>query len=397
MSATQPAARDELGSHRSGGSVAEPPGAAIAPSAEVKEAENDAAGGERRVRLHSRMLTGLLTLAILYTCYFAQEVLIPIALALLLNLLLAPLVRTLKKYLRLPEGVGAAVVLFLLVAIVALGIYGLSGPATRWLHELPVAMSEVREKVEALRRPVKEVQEAAQKVEKLAQGEPASGERQPMQVAVQETGLTQIFLGGALTIVAGLVVMIALLYFLLASGDTLLRQAVSIAPRLGDKRRVVEIARDTEDDISYYLVTISLINGGLGVAVGTAMYFLGMPNAILWAVMAAVFNYVPFLGAVTGISIVGLVALITFDTPLAILAPPLTYLGITSIEAQFVTPALLARRLTLNPVAVFLALIVWTWMWGIAGALLAVPLLATFKICCDHIEPLQPFGTMLGR
>ena len=113
--------------------------------------------------------------------------------------------------------------------------------------------------------------------------------------------------------------------------------------------------------------------------------------------MAALFNYVPFLGAVTGIGTVALVALITFDQPWPILLPPLSYLGITCIEAQFITPALLARRLTLNPVAVFLALIVWTWMWGIAGALLAVPLLATFKICCDHLEPLQPIGTMLGR
>jgi predicted PurR-regulated permease PerM len=191
--------------------------------------------------------------------------------------------------------------------------------------------------------------------------------------------------------------MIALLYFLLAAGDTLLRQAVTIAPRLSDKRRVVEIARETEDDISYYLLTISLINGALGVAVGSAMYLLDMPNPILWGVMAGIFNFVPFLGAVTGIGIVALVALLTFDHFWSILLPPLSYLVLTSFEAQFITPALLARRLTLNPVAVFLALIVWTWLWGVAGALLAVPLLATLKICCDHIEPLNPIGTMLGR
>ncbi len=362
-----------------------------------RETERAVAVAKGRVRIRSRMLTGLFTLAILYTCYFAQAVLIPIALALLLNLLLAPLVRGLKRYLRLPEAVGAGLVLVVLVATVGLTIYGLSGPAARWLHDVPVALIDVREKVEALRKPVKEVQEAAQKVEAMAQGQPTTGQQQPVQVAVQGPGLTQLFLSGAFTIVAGLVVMVALLYFLLASGDTLLRQAVSIAPRLGDKRRLVEIARDTEDDISYYLVTISLINAGLGLAVGTAMYLLGMPNAVLWGVMAAVFNYVPFLGAVTGISTVALVALITFDHPWSILLPPLSYLSLTAIEAQFITPALLARRLTLNPVAVFLALIVWTWMWGIAGALLAVPLLATFKICCDHLEPLQPIGTMLGR
>jgi predicted PurR-regulated permease PerM len=302
-----------------------------------------------------------------------------------------------KRYLRLPEALGAALVLLLGVALVGTTIYGLSGPAARWLDELPYAMFQVRDKVEALRQPVQDVQEAAQRVENLAQGEPKEGEEQPVPVAVQGPGLTGMFLGGAVSVVTGLVVMIALLYFLLASGDTLLRQAVSIAPRLSDKRRVVEIARETEDDISYYLLTISLINAGLGVAVGSAMYLLGMPNPILWGVLAGVFNFIPFLGPVVGIGVVALVALLTFDAVGQILLPPVTYLVLTSLEAQFVTPALLARRLTLNPVAVFLALIVWTWLWGVAGALLAVPLLATFKICCDHVEPLNPIGTMLGR
>jgi predicted PurR-regulated permease PerM len=364
----------------------EPPAASAVPEGELP-----------RMRLRSRTLNGLFVLALLYTFYFAKAVLIPIALALLLNLLLAPVVRGLRRYLKVPDAVGAALVLLLGVALVGGTIYGLSGPAARWLDQLPFAMYQVRDKVEALRQPVEEVQQAAQRVEKLAQGQPQDGEQQPVQVAVKGPGLTQIFLGGAVTFVAGLVVMIALLYFLLASGDTLLRQAVTIAPRLSDKRRVVEIARETEDDISYYLLTISLINGALGVAVGSAMYLLGMPNPILWGVMAGIFNFVPFLGAVTGIGIVALVALPTFDHFWSILLPPLSYLVLTSFEAQFITPALLARRLTLNPVAVFLALIVWTWLWGVAGALLAVPLLATLKICCDHIEPLNPIGTMLGR
>ena len=350
-----------------------------------------------RIRVRSRTLNGLFVLAMLYTFYFAKAVLIPIALAMLLNLLLAPVVRLLKRYLRLPHGVGAAAVLLLAVALVGGTMYGLSGAAARWLDELPYAMIQIRDKVEDLRRPVEEVQEAAQRVENLAQGEPEAGEQQPVPVAVQGPSLTGIFLGGAVSLVTGLVVMIALLFFLLASGDTLLRQAVSIAPRLSDKRRVVEIARETEDDISYYLLTISLINAGLGVAVGTAMYLLGMPNPMLWGVMAGVFNFVPFLGAVVGIGIVALVALLSFDQFWSMLLPPLSYLFLTSFEAQFITPALLARRLTLNPVAVFVALIVWTWLWGVAGALLAVPLLATFKICCDHIEPLNPIGTMLGR
>jgi predicted PurR-regulated permease PerM len=375
------------------------PDRAARPSgtAERASAPSTEEAPEFQTRLRSGMLSGLFTLAIFYTLYFAKAVLIPIALAMLLNLLLAPVVRGLKRYLRLPPAAGAALVLLLGVAAVAGTIYGLSGPATRWLDDLPLAMITLQTKLDDLRAPVAEVQEAAKKVENLAQGQPDPGEQKPVKVAVAGPGITQMLLGGAVNLVTGSVVMVALLFFLLASGDTLLRQAVSIAPRLSDKRRVVEIARDTEDDISYYLLTISLINAGLGVAIGTAMFLLGMPNAMLWGVMAGVFNFVPFLGAVVGIATVGLVALLTFDHFWATLLPPLSYLFLTSFEAQFVTPALLARRLTLNPVAVFLALIVWTWLWGIAGALLAVPLLATFKICCDHVEPLHPIGTMLGR
>ena len=183
------------------------------------------------------------------------------------------------------------------------------------------------------------MQEAAQRVENLAQGEPDRASSSRCRSRSPGPGLTQMFLGGAVSFVTGLVVMIALLFFLLASGDTLLRQAVSIAPRLSDKRRVVEIARDTEDDISYYLLTISLINAGLGVAVGIAMYLLGMPNAMLWGVMAGVFNFVPFLGAVVGIGIVGAgrAADLRRSSGRSLL-PPLTYLFLTSFEAQFVTP-----------------------------------------------------------
>jgi predicted PurR-regulated permease PerM len=354
------------------------------------------------VRVRSRLLTGLFTLAIFYTMYFAKSLLIPIVLAVLFNLLLAPVVRVLRSYLRIPEWAGAAIVLLGLAAGLIAAFYGLSAPATRWIDQLPLAVWEIEAKLGTLRGPVEEVRQAARQVERAAQGAtappaPTDGEPQPVTVVVQSPSLTQTVLSGTAVVTAGLVVAVVLLFFLLASGDTLLRQAVSIAPRLRDKKRVVEIVREMEDDVSYYLLTISFINAGLGVAVGTAMFLLGMPNAILWGVMAAVLNFIPYLGALVGIGTVGLVALLTFDEPAWILLPPLVYFTLTTFEAYFVTPSLLARRLTLNPVAVFLALIIFTWMWGAAGALLAVPMLATFKICCDHVEALEPVGVMLGR
>jgi predicted PurR-regulated permease PerM len=352
--------------------------------------------------VRSRMLTGLFILAVFYTMYFAQSLLIPIVLALLFNLLLAPVVRALKGYLRVPEWAGAALVLLGLAAGLIVAFYGLSGPAARWIDQLPFAVWEIEDKLGTLQEPIEEMRQAAKQVEEVAEGATAApvepgGEPQPVEVVVRSPSLTQTVLSGTAAVTAGLVVAVVLLYFLLASGDTLLRQAVTIAPRLRDKKRVVEIVREMEDDVSYYLLTISLINAGLGVAVGAAMFLLGMPNAILWGVMAAVLNFMPYLGALVGIGTVGLVALLTFDEPALIVLPPLTYFALTTFEAYFVTPSLLARRLTLNPVAVFLALILFTWMWGAAGALLAVPMLATFKICCDHVEALEPVGTMLGR
>jgi predicted PurR-regulated permease PerM len=120
------------------------------------------------------------------------------------------------------------------------------------------------------------------------------------------------------------------------------RQAArQVAPRLRDKKRVVEIVREMEDDVSHYLLTISLINAGLGFAVGAAMYLLGMPNAVLWAVMAAILNFIPYLGALIGIGTIGLVALLIFDEPARILLPPLVYFALTTFEAYFVTPSLL--------------------------------------------------------
>jgi predicted PurR-regulated permease PerM len=349
-------------------------------------------------RVRSRMLTGLFILALFYTVYFTSAQLIPVILAILAYLLLSPIVRWLKRHLRLPMGLVAALVVLALLTSVFAGFYSLSNPAARWLRDLPVAAAELEWKLYSLRQSVGELREAVGKLQDFAQG--AAGEQgddQPTAVTIEGPNLTQMFLGGTLSVGAGLVIATALLFFLLASDDNLLRQAVTILPQLRDKKRLVEIVRDVEDDVSYYLLTITVINIGLGVAIGAAMWLLGMPNPYLWGAMAAVLNFIPLIGALLGVGIVGLVALLTFSTTAAMLLPPIIYLLLTSLEGQLVTPAVVARRLSLNPVVVFLALISWTWLWGIAGALLAVPLLATFKICCDHIEALKPVGVLLAR
>ncbi|MDP9292351.1 MAG: AI-2E family transporter, partial [Verrucomicrobiota bacterium] len=131
-------------------------------------------------------------------------------------------------------------------------------------------------------------------------------------------------------------------------------------------------------------------------AVGTAVYFLGLPNPILWGTMAAALNFVPYLGALTGIIAMTLGAVLSFDSLAWALVFPATYLAIATLEGNFITPFILGKSLTINPIMIFIGLMFWGWMWGIAGALLAVPILATFKIFCDHIEPLAPVGEFLS-
>jgi predicted PurR-regulated permease PerM len=175
-----------------------------------------------------------------------------------------------------------------------------------------------------------------------------------------------------------------------------LRKLIKVLPSFEDKKRAVEIARQIETEISTYLVTITLINVALGLAVWGALALIGVPTPLLWGVLATFANYIPLLGPLTMISVLTMVGLLTFpDLPHALM-PPGAFLGLHFLESYLLTPMILGRRLTLNPVVIFLGLIFWGWLWGIAGALLAVPIMMVLKIFCEHSEPLAPIGEFLG-
>jgi len=349
------------------------------------------------VDVRSIALTGIFVLLVFYTLYFARDFMLPVVLAFLLTFLLAPVVRGLHR-IRVPEAIGAALVILAVLSGVVYGIYSLSGPAGDWIERAPQGLGRIERRVRDLQRPVTEVREAAEQVQEQVE-EMAGQGRQGRRTEVQVEGrtLTGVVFSQTQAFLAGAVVTIILLYFLLASGDLFLRKLVRVLPRLSDKKAAIEIARDMEDHISTYLVTMTLINIGLGIAVGGAMRLAGMPNPVLWGVTAAVLNFVPYLGPVVTLGTITLVSLLTFeDLGRAFVAPGL-YLGLNALEGYLVTPMLLGRRLLLNPVVVFLGIIFWGWLWGIPGALLAVPILVTFKIFCDHIAPLAPIGEFLGR
>jgi predicted PurR-regulated permease PerM len=215
-------------------------------------------------------------------------------------------------------------------------------------------------------------------------------------VVVKRSALAEAFFTQGPEFVASAVVMLILLYFLLAYDGVFLTKIIRFTPRLGDKKRSVSIVREIETQISRYLLTITAINICLGIAVGTTVHFLGLRNPIMWGVMAAVLNFVPYLGALTGIICMTLGAVLSFDSLGYALIIPASYVLIAVLEGNFITPMVLGRSLTLNPVIILIALAFWGWMWGISGMVLAVPILATFKIFCDHIEPMAPVAEFMS-
>jgi predicted PurR-regulated permease PerM len=346
------------------------------------------------VRARSVPLIGLFILALLYTFYFASAFVLPIVMAVLLALVLKPLVRTLHDRLRLPEVVGSILVLFTFIG--GLGIVGsfLFDPAVRWIETAPANLAEVEHKLHGLRGSLQKVGEATERVERLARQEDES-ESVPV-VEVRSRRLRDAFLEQTPGVLFAILLTVILLYFLLASGDRFLYDVVRSLPRLEAKKRAVEISREIEHNVSNYLATITVINLGLGITVSLVLYLLKMPTPLLWGAMAGLFNFVPYLGAMLTLVVLTLVALLSFDNVLYALLIPAAFFSLNLIEAYIVTPIVVGRRLLLNPVMIFVGLMFWFWLWGIAGGLLAVPILASLKIVCDHIPSLQPVGAFLG-
>jgi predicted PurR-regulated permease PerM len=340
----------------------------------------------------SMALTALLVLACLYTLYFARGFLLPVVLACLLALLLAPVVRGLKR-LRVPEGIGALLVLVAVVGTLGLAAYELTGPALDWLDRAPGSMRRLEDRLRQLKAPVEKVSEATERVERMARVEDGAA---PREVEVAGESLGARLFQNVWDFSANTIVMLILLYFLLASGDLFLRKLVRVLPRRADKKRAIEIARQVQSEVSAYLSTMTLINLCLGAAVALSFYLLDMPNPALWGVMVALLNFIPYLGPLVGVATMATVAFLTYPDVGRALLVPAVYFALNFVESYFVTPFVLGRRLTLNPVMIFVGLTFWGWLWGVVGALIAVPLLVVLKIFCDRTERLAPLGESLG-
>jgi predicted PurR-regulated permease PerM len=337
------------------------------------------------------LLAGIFGLLLIYSLYFARDMAIPVVFAVILHFALEPVMRSLVR-LHIPRVVAGLLVILVFLACVAGFAMTLSAPAADWIAKAPQTLSRIEDRLYFLKEQIAELQDALHHVEKIAAG---SG-RETAVVAVQGPGLSSSLFSGTRSMLTELGTITVLLFFFLVSGDMMLRRFVEILPRLADKKQAVEITREIESQVSAYLGTIGIINAVVGMATGIAAYLCGLPDPVLWGTIAFALNFIPILGPLTGIIGLFLVGLMTFDGVWHALLPAGIYLLIHLVEGEALTPMLLARRFVLNPVLVMMSLVFWYWMWGIAGALLAVPMLAILKIVCDRVRPLMALGHFLG-
>jgi predicted PurR-regulated permease PerM len=338
-------------------------------------------------------VTGLFVLLLLYSLHVAAEIVLPVIVALLLAMLLSPPLRALNR-IGVAVPLAAAIVVLLFVTTLGAAFFAISSPAADWLEEMPKHLRTLEQKLEAVKGPMEEMSAATKQVEDLASLDANAKTRV---VEIQQPGFLRLTLRSTPPALVSIAVTFVLLYFVLASGREITTKLAMSRHGSWDRHHIIALVRAVEADISRYLLTVTVINVTLGAVTGVALYLLGLPNAILWGVVVALLNYVPYVGATISTVLLGVVALLTFDSVGRALLVPAAFAALAFIEGQVVNPSIIGRRLSLSPLIVFLSVIVCGWLWGVVGALIAVPLLASIKIICEHVPQWGRVATILGR
>jgi predicted PurR-regulated permease PerM len=340
---------------------------------------------------HSWALVGLFLIAFVGAIIYARAILMPIVFAFLLAVTFTPIRRALSRF-GIPSAVTAAGIVLSLLVLLTASVMGLSTTVRDYLENAPQLIAEAERKISAVTSTVETVTEAGERVEEMAQDTAEDAQT----VVIKQPTVFGRMASTAPYLFAQIMLTLALLFFLLASGDMFYEKIVHALPNFADKRRAVQIFYDIEAKLSRYFLTITIVNAGLGVAIGLAMYLLGMPNPILFGVLGFVFNYVPYLGAIAGVIISTVIGILTFDTVGPALLAGFVYFFLTSFEGQFVTPYAVGKSLKLNTVVVFLAVAFWGWAWSIIGMIVALPTLIALKTFSEKIPHLRGLGYFLS-
>lgn len=299
-------------------------------------------------------------------------------------LLLQPGMRLLGR-LHIPRSIAALLLILAVFGTFAAIVAAVSAPAKNWAERLPESLPRVEDRLQYFSQPIAKINQFLKKAD-------ANHSNLSMSSSV---GLTETLFRGTQHFASGLFTTILVLFFLLLSGDVFLRRLVEIMPRFKDKRQVVELAQQIEDNVSAYLATITLMNMMVGGATALIMWACGVGDPVFWGVVAFVLNFIPIMGPLFGIGVFLFAGLLAVPSFWEALLPAALYFAVHVVEGETITPMLLARRFTLNPVLVIISLIFWFWMWGVPGAILSVLMLAIVKIVCDGVEPLSSIGHFL--
>lgn len=352
----------------------------------------DMTEGLRDLRLIRRLLIGLFIFASAYALYFGRDFFMPVILAFLLALMLTPIVRFLRRR-GIPEPISATILVALSLAVFATAGYLFSTPIIDFINNAPTLGRRIAERLAEIRSPFERLVAFAEQFERMAEG---SAEPGVQRVVVSQPGIISAVAGNLLSAGTSIAIVFVLSLFLLASGTLFYEKIVQSFTRMSEKKRALRVVYDVEREISRYLLTITIINFGLGAAIGIGLWALGMPTPFLFGAIAAVLNFLPYIGALVTLVIVAAVSIVSFDTLGLVLLPPLYVLLCNIMEGQFITPMVVGRRLEINAVSVFIAVAFWSWLWGFVGALIAVPLLVIIKVFCDHFEQLANIGNFLA-
>ena len=340
----------------------------------------------------NRLLAGILALLVLYACSAASVLLIPLLLAVLLSLMLAPAVRLLCRW-HLPRVLATLLILLLTIMLTGLLLASLVAPARAWIVQVPKSLDRIELALSKLRQPLLAATHATEQIAKLTN---IDSESKPRHNA--DTGPSRMaqMLSATPAALASMIATLLLVFIFLLHGDALLRKFVELAPALHIKKDIVIATRNAQHELSTYMITIAAINGVLGLLTAAALWWLGVDDPLLWGGVVAILNFAPFVGPMAAVTILIVVGFSRYETPFAALSVPGGFLMLHLIEGQLVTPLTVGRRMALDPVMVFLALMLFGWLWGVAGLLLAMPLLTCLRIVAERVPAWTALAKMLG-
>ncbi|MEK8029436.1 AI-2E family transporter [Ideonella sp. DXS29W] len=349
------------------------------------------------VRWGDGALVGLFAIALIGLLKAASAVLVPISAALVLTFVFAPVVRRLRRH-GIHEAAGAGIVVVALIATTLLAFSSLAGPATQWWERAPTTLAQLMDRFDHLRIGSRNEgqRETGGPIPPARSGAASATPPQALpsdsikeQLATEGVALTRVVIGRLLFFCVSAAATVILLYFLLASEHWVVSRSVEAIPRRRSRALFLGGLRSVQREISHFLSSLALVNFGVGLAMIVATWWLGLPNPVLWGTVSGALNFIPYLGPIIASALLLMAGIVTFDTLPAMMAPAAALLIVHGIESNFISPFFVGKRLSLSPVSMCLSVMCWGWLWGMAGAVMAVPILVAARAVCKRRRSLR--------